>query len=114
MSLDLSRAHPRVAGDLWLILESLLLAFARGDDTLTDLRRFFSTVIAGNLAELNRRHFDVQIDTIQQRTGDATEVMSDLTWCAARFCRHFAVRRRIHSSDQHELRREGHSPSRTG
>ena len=71
-------AHAGVAGDLRFLLETFLLTLARGDDAFADLRGGFAGFAAGDLAEFDGRDFDVQIDAVEQRAGDAAEIILDL------------------------------------
>ena len=108
VALQLAAAHAGVAGDLRLVLEPRLLPLARRDDPLANLRGRLAGPLAGDLAELHRRHFDVQVNAVEQRTGDAAQVILNLARRAARFAGHFAVGRRIHGGHQHELGGKGH------
>ena len=77
--------------------------------------RGFLGAFARDIAIFNGRHFDVQIDAIQQRTGDALPIPLHLKWTAAAFAfeiAKIAARTRIHRRDEHELRRKSHAPRR--
>jgi hypothetical protein len=77
---EFARDHARVAGDAGTMFEPFLLGVARGDDALTDGGGGFAVALAGDVREFHGRDFDVQIDPVEQRTGDAVEVVLDLAW----------------------------------
>ena len=72
------------------------------------MRAGFAGALGGHLAELHGRHFDVQVDAVQQRAGDAAEVALDFARGALGFVGHLAVGRRVHRGDEHELGGERH------
>jgi hypothetical protein len=53
------------------------LSLACGNNTLAYLRRSFAGAVAGNFPKLHWRHFDVQINPIQQRTGNPAQIILD-------------------------------------
>ncbi len=61
---------------------------------------------------LGRSHFHVNVDPVQQRAGNAIQVILNLTGRTARFTRHFSVWRQIHRGHQHELRGKRHRAGR--
>src|SRR5262249_53736248 len=107
-------SHPRVAGDLWLTPEPLLLSLARRNHPLSDLGGAFAVALAGDVLEFHGGPFDVQIDSVQPRTRDATKVTLDFARRAAGLRRHFPIWSRIHSGHEHELAWERHGPCSTG
>ena len=80
---------------------------ALGDDARADLRRSFAGLVARNFAELHLRHFDMQINTVEQRTGNALAISLNLDGAAAALAFQIAkisARTRIHRGDEHEFR----------
>ena len=75
--LQFARAHAGVASDLRFIFKPRLLAFTRPDDASANRRRALAILFAGNFAEFHLRHFNVQINTVEQRAGDASEIILD-------------------------------------
>src|SRR5205085_11406890 len=70
--------------------------------------RFFDAR-AGNVAVFDRRHFDMEIDAIKERTGDSLAITVDLMRAAAAFAFQIAevtTWTRVHRGDEHELGRE--------
>src|SRR5216117_480941 len=96
--------HARVARNARLAGKALLLTAPRSNDPFANLRGTLAGPFARNFPELHRRHFDVQINAVQQRSGDASEVILDFARRTAALMRHFAVRRRVHGRHEHELR----------
>ena len=78
----------------------------------SSLRQIFNTFagvslagVAREVAELNRRNIDMDIDAIQQRTGDAADVTLNLQGRAATFASWVipkSTRARVHCRRQHE------------
>ena len=75
----LTAAHAGVAGDFGLLPKARMLALARSDHPLANLRGRLAGLLAGDLVKLHRRHFDVQVNAVEQRAGDATEIVLNLT-----------------------------------
>jgi hypothetical protein len=71
----------------------LLLLPARGHHPLADLGRGLAGALGGDLAGLHGRHFDVQIDAIEQRAGNPPEIILDFAWRTAPLARDPAIRR---------------------
>jgi hypothetical protein len=78
VGLEFARAHTRIAGDSGSVLEPLLLDVARGDDPFANRGGRFAVALAGDVLEFHGRHFDVQIDPVEQRAGDAVQIIRDL------------------------------------
>ena len=57
--------------------EAFLLPLSRSDHAFADLRRSLASFVAGNFAEFHLRHFDVQINPVQQRAGNSAEIILD-------------------------------------
>ena len=70
--------------------------------------------LGGDVPELYRGHFHVQVDVVQQRSADPVQVVLYFPRRTARLARHLAVRCRVHCRHQHEFRREGHAAGRPG
>src|SRR2546429_8893351 len=67
--------------------------------------------------DFNSGHFNVQIDAIQQRAGDALAITLHLSRTAPAFAfeiAKIAAWARIHRGDQHELRGESDAARSTG
>jgi hypothetical protein len=78
--------------------------------------RFFSS-LAGNVPILDGWHFNVQIDAIQQRAGNALAITLHLGRTATAFAfqvAKVATRARIHRGDEHELRGESDAARSAG
>ena len=76
-----------------------------------------SSALARNVAILHSGHFNVQIDAIQQRAGNALAITLHLSWTATAFAfeiAKIAAWARIHRGDQHELRRESDAAGSAG
>jgi hypothetical protein len=80
-------------------LETARLALPSGQDALTDRRRFFTLFVLGQFFVFDGRNLDVQIDPVEQRTGDARKVALDQGRRAIAFVQRISVkaaRVRIH------------------
>src|SRR5258705_5208095 len=95
MHLQFLARHARVASDVLASLEALLLLSPRGDDPFTNHRRTLSRTRTGNFPEFHRRHFHVQVDAVEQRTRNASEVILNLAWRRAGLAWHLPVRRAL-------------------
>ena len=85
------------------------------DDALADRGGTFLGAFAGDVAVFDGRHFDVQIDAIEQRAGDALTIALDLHRAATAFAfqiAEIAARTGIHRRDQHELGGKRHAARR--
>src|SRR5712692_9192486 len=102
-SLHLSRAEPGVVLALAFELPS-----ARPFDALPDLRRAFASACLHELVFAQRGHFDLDIDTIEQRSREPAAVARNLVGRAAALAAEMSqipARARIHCADQLEARR---------
>ena len=110
MLFDLARRHSGVAVCLaHPLAKPLLLPFARRADALANRGGIFLRAFAGDVAIFHRRHFDVQIDAIEQRTGNALAITLHLHRAATAFAFQIAeisAGTGIHRRDEHELGRK--------
>jgi hypothetical protein len=80
-------------------LKTARLALPSGQDALTDGRRFFASVVFGQFFVFHGRILDVQVDPVEQRTGDARKITLDQGRRAIAFVQGISVktaRVRIH------------------
>jgi hypothetical protein len=80
--IQFAKATERARGHLGVAenaegLETARLALPSGQDALPDSRRFFALLLLGQFFVFHGRNLDVQIDPVEQRTGDAREVTLD-------------------------------------
>src|SRR5439155_25111247 len=80
-----SRGHARVAGYFRVIAKTLLLAFTRLHHSAANRSRVFFGALAGDVSIFDCRHFDVQIDAIEQRSGDSLPITLHLDRTATAF-----------------------------
>ena len=81
---DFPGAHLGVRVQLGF-LEALQLQHARGVDALADDVRAFAGVFRGQLLIAQSRHFDLNVDAVEQRAGDLGAVALDLQRRAGAF-----------------------------
>ncbi len=81
--LDLARAHARVRASLPFAAETLALNFPHTSHPRADGGGRFGRLVARHFAILHRGHFDVDVDAIEQRAGDAVAVALHLHGRAA-------------------------------
>src|ERR1700694_2237469 len=115
MLFDLAWAHPRVAVDFFVGTKTRLLPLARAANPIADRRRTFFRARAGNVAVFHRGNFDVQIDAIEQGSGNSLPITRDLERPASALALQVAevsARARIHRRHEHELGRKSHAASR--
>ena len=115
MFFEVTGSHARVATCVLVIPKAVLLAFTRTDDAFANGSGGFFRSLAGDVAVFDGRHFDMQIDTIEQRPGNALTISLHLDWAATAFAfeiAEVAARTWIHRCDQHELGRERDAASR--
>jgi hypothetical protein len=113
---ELPRAHLRIAVNLFT-LEALHLPLAGIHNARPNFRRAFATRTLPQFAVLHGRHVDVDIDAIEQRTGNLGDIPLDhgrRAGAIARWIVEKAARAGIHGRCQHKSRREGQRHSRTG
>src|SRR4051794_6725518 len=97
-----ARRHGGVRKDL-LAREAVMLSLARCDDALSNNCRAicFGSSLTTQLAKLHGGYVDVNVDTIEERSGDATNITLDLSQRAAALTRGIipeAARTGIHCS----------------
>src|SRR5438552_7817751 len=103
---QLACSHAGVTIYLAVVAKPFLLAFAGMDDAFANGSGSFLSAFTGDVAIVDSRHFNVQIDAIKQRTRDALTVALYLDWAAAAFALEIAevtARAGIHRRHQHEL-----------
>lgn len=117
MLFDLARAHPGVAIDLFVGVKTGVLFFAGALDAVANWGGAFFGARAGDVAIFNGRNFDVEIDAIEQGSGDSLAITLDLERSAAAFAFQIAevsARTRVHRGDEHELGGEGDAAGGAG
>ncbi len=72
--------------------EALLLYSPGVCNTLADRRRGFCNRIGSDLVELDGRNFDMNVDTVHERAGNAGAVGLDLVRCAQALVKGIAVK----------------------
>jgi hypothetical protein len=92
MALEFAAAHAGVAGELWFGGEARMLALPGGHDAFANLRGGFAGALAGDFAKLHLRHFNVEINAVEQWAGDTAKIVLDFAGRASRLMRHFPVR----------------------
>jgi hypothetical protein len=106
IALDISGAHLGVGMD-GSFLKAPELDVARLIDALANRLRGFPGVTAGEILVANRRHFDLNVDAIEERSGDARAIALDLERRADAFFLRIgkkAARARVHRRDEHDGR----------
>ena len=104
ITLDISRAHLGVGVDV-SFLKPLQLNRPRIIDALANHLRGFSGVAAGEVLIADRRHFDLNVDAIEERAGDARAIALDLQRRADAFFLRIGEKTagaRVHGRDQHD------------
>src|SRR5216110_121139 len=110
------RSHARIAVRLGIVSKSRLLPIARSGYPLTNCTGRFLRPLARHITVLNRWHFDVEIDPIEQRSGNALPISLHLTRPTAALAFQIAevtTRARVHRRHQHEFARESNAASRS-
>jgi len=88
---DLLRAHGGIGGELGGF-KTRYLDLPRGGDSFADHGGGLAgDGVGGELAEIDERHLNVDVDPIQQRAGDALAVVLDLADGAAALAFRIAV-----------------------
>jgi hypothetical protein len=82
---NLARTHPRIAVHLFIGTKARPLLLARTSHPLTNRGGTFLHPRARNIAIFYRRHLDVQIDPVEQRSGDSLPIPLDLERPASAF-----------------------------
>src|SRR4029077_11798740 len=85
MLFEVTRRHARVAVYFRAIAKTLLLKLPRADNAPADRIGIFLSAFTGDVAIFNCRHFNVQIDPVEQRTGDTLPVSLHLKRAATAF-----------------------------
>ena len=85
MLFQLTRGHTSVAIYFHLVAKPFLLSLSGARNALANSSGSFLRAFAGDVAVFHRRHFNVQINAIKQRAGDALTVTLHLDWDAAAF-----------------------------
>ena len=83
MLFQLARSHASVAIYFAIVAKAFLLAFPSSHDALANGSGSFLSAFAGDVAVFHGRHFNVQIDAIEERAGDALAIALHLDWAAA-------------------------------
>ncbi len=105
--LQLTRRHARVAVYFCALTKTLLLKLPRADSAPADRIGIFLGAFAGDIAIFDRRHFNVQVDAVEQWTGNALPIPLHLKRAATAFSfeiSEIAARSGIHRGNEHELR----------
>jgi hypothetical protein len=106
---DLPRAHMRVTVDL-APAKALLLDLARVPHALADGGRWLAGRLSGQVPVSQRGDVDMDVNPIQQGSGDPGEIALDLERRAGALLggvRGVAARARVHRGGQHEAGRVG-------
>ena len=104
--LKLARGHASIAIYVCVAAKPLLLTLSRANNALTDRGGRLFNALAGDVSILDGWHFNVQIDTVQQRPGDALSITLHLGGTATALAFEIAkvaAWTRIHRGDKHEL-----------
>ena len=114
---DLAVRHAGVGGGFSFASETRFLDGAGLQNAFKDRRGRFSRTATGEFLEGHCRRFDMDVDAIEERTGDAVAVALDLDTGAAALALRVAVksaRAGIHRGDENKFGRKCHGSSRTG
>src|ERR1041384_3246324 len=109
MCLQMTRRHARVAVCFRVTGKSLVLFFSRASHPFPNRGLIVSPAFARDIAILDRRHFDVKIDSVEEGTGNSLTVPLNLNRTASAFAFEIAeisARTGIHCRDEHELARK--------
>ena len=85
MLFKLACGHSRVAIYFRVVPKTLLLTFTCAPDPVANRGRAFLGALAGDVSIFDCRNFDVQIDSIEQRSGDALTIPLHLNGAATAF-----------------------------
>src|SRR5262249_31329528 len=103
IALDISGAHLGVGMDV-SFLKTLELDVTSLIDTLANHLRGFPSIATGEILIAYRRHFDLNIDSVEERAGDARAIALDLQRRADAFFLRVgkkAAGARVHGCDEH-------------
>src|ERR1700731_3436694 len=100
------RRHSCIATGLGIAFETVLLTFARPRNTFANRLGTFLRTLTRHIAIFDRRNFNVQIDAVEQRTGNALAITMHPHRATATFAFQIAevpTGTRIHRGYEHEL-----------
>src|SRR6266550_7216179 len=109
-------SHARIAVRLGIVSKSRLLPLARSGYPLTNCTGGFLRPLARHITVFNRGHFDVEIDPIEQRSGNTLPISLHMTRTAAALAFQIGevtARTRIHRRHQYKFARESNAPGRS-
>src|SRR6266700_776266 len=107
MLFEMTRRHARVAVYFGVIAKALLLKLPCSDNAFADGSGSFLCAFAGDITIFDCGHFDVQIDAVKQRAGDALPIPLHLKRPATAFALQIAKMAAwtgIHCRNEHQLR----------
>src|SRR6476619_2157564 len=78
MGLQKAVGHFGIGVTFWLSGEAFVLEFARAEHALADRLRRLGALVAAELLVFDGRSFDMNIDAVEQRSGDAIAVIFHL------------------------------------
>src|SRR6266404_2297069 len=107
MLFEVTRRHARVAIYFRAIAKTLLLRLPRADNATPDRTGTFLSAFAGDITVFDCGHFNVQIDAVEQRAGNALPISLHLKRAATAFALQIAkiaARTGIHRRNEHEFR----------
>src|SRR4051812_16113118 len=107
MLFDLARAHAGVAVYPGVGMETGALGFAGALDAVANGGGRFFGAGTGDVAVFDGGDFNVEIDAIEKRTGNALAITVDLSRAATAFAfqiAEVAAWAGVHGRDEHELR----------
>ena len=87
MLFDRARSHARIAGYLIVETKSRLLSLAGGAHSFPDRGGGFPWTVARDMAVVDRRDFDMQINPVEERAGNALPITLHLDRAATAFAR---------------------------
>src|SRR4029077_8449543 len=104
MLFEVTRRHARVAVYFRAIPKTLLLKLPRADNAPADRIGTFLSAFAGDVTIFDCGHFNVQVDAVEQRPGDALPIPLYLKRAATAFALQvakIAARAGIHRRNKH-------------
>ena len=109
--------HVGVGVDFRVVCKPLVLRLACHLHAFLDILRRLPGCLIGEFGIFYRWHFNLDVNPIQQRAGDARDIALDLVLCAFAVSARVAeetARAGVHGGDEHEIRgiREGCGRSR--
>src|SRR5947207_14568178 len=109
------RGHARVASCLCVVRKTLVLLLSAASNSLPNSGGIFFHAFAGNIAVFHRRHFDMEIDSIEKWSRDSLTISLDNDRTAAAFALQItevSARAGVHRCHQHELAGEDEAAGR--